>query len=494
MNLKKIIMFDPNTKEGAVFIAAANAYRRLAGFRTRRARMKDYAYGRQWNDPVTDPVSGEKMTEGEMVMKATGHEPMTNNMIRQMVKTIIGRFRNMRSHEGRQERGDIARIYEFNRLDELDSRAFEEFLMSGCTVQRVVAECRRDGVVGRYVDNVSPADFFINEVSDPRGCDTELVGMLHDMSLADVEMRFGNNNPTEIKKIERVYSTEGEMHRQTGDFIGGGVITGADISRFFRSPTGRCRVIEVWTLESCRVARVFDPETARYSEVVLTPTAEAELREEETRRNERGRESLRISHTRRTAWHGRFYAPDGTLLGHCGSQLGSGSHPFAFKFYPLIDGEVHSFVEDIVDQQRQINRLLNLADHIMSTAAKGVLMFPTRSKPDFVSWREIARRWAVCGSIIPYEPTGSGDAPRQVTSSGLDAGVTGLLDTQMKLIRDISGVGSVISGGNGLNGAGADSLAVQVDNATIALNDLFATFTDFIERRDAKATELPAES
>lgn len=130
----------------------------------------------------------------------------------------------------------------------------------------------------------------------------------------------------------------------------------------------------------------------------------------------------------------------------------------------------------------------------MSTAAKGVLMFPTRAKPDFVSWREIARRWAVCGSIIPYEPTGSGDLPRQVTSSGLDAGVTSLLDTQMKLIRDISGVGSVISGGNGMSGAGADSLAVQVDNATIALNDLFATFADFIERRDAKAADLPAES
>ncbi|MDE6352111.1 MAG: hypothetical protein K2K88_03070, partial [Muribaculaceae bacterium] len=63
----------------------------------------------------------------------------------------------------------------------------------------------------------------------------------------------------------------------------------------------------------------------------------------------------------------------------------------------------------------------------------------------------------------------------------------------MKLIRDISVVCSVISGGNGVNSNGADSLATQIDNATIALNDLFATFADFIARRDKKATELPRE-
>ena len=105
-----------------------------------------------------------------------------------------------------------------------------------------------------------------------------------------------------------------------------------------------------------------------------------------------------------------------------------------------------------------------------------------------LSW---ARRCVKDTGLIQYEPVAGGDMPKQITSSGLDAGVTTLLDTQMKLIRDISGVGSVISGGNSISGTGADSLAAQVDNATIALNDLFATFADFIARRDKKASDLP---
>lgn len=467
-------MTNHNSKEAAIFTAAVEAYRRMSGLRSNRERMKNYAYGRQWNDRVVDPITGESMTEGDMARQATGRDPLTNNLIRQMVKTIIGRFRYMRAKEPIADR-NMTHLYSFNSLDEIDSRAMEEFLMSGCIIQRVAAERRRDGSLNHYVDNVSPADFFINTINDPRGWDTELIGMLHDLSLPDVESRFGNNDPKKIAIIRHAFSAD------CGD------------SRFFRSPTGRCRVIEVWTLESIRTARILDPESMDYREITVTPAAAEKIRSDEQKRREAGLSPLRVNYSRVNRWHGRFFAPDGTMISHVVSQLSSGEHPFVVKFYPLIDGEVHSFVEDIVDQQRQINRLLVVSDNILSTAAKGVLMYPTRAKPDFISWHDIARRWAVCGSLIPYEPVAGGDMPKQITSSGLDAGVTTLLDTQMKLIRDISGVGSVISGGNSVSGTGADSLAAQVDNATIALNDLFATFADFIARRDKKASDLPGE-
>jgi len=32
------------------------------------------------------------------------------------------------------------------------------------------------------------------------------------------------------------------------------------------------------------------------------------------------------------------------------------SHPYVFKAYPFIDGEIHSFVSDVIDQQRYTNR------------------------------------------------------------------------------------------------------------------------------------------
>ena len=77
------------------------------------------------------------------------------------------------------------------------------------------------------------------------------------------------------------------------------------------------------------------------------------------------------------------------------------SHPFAVKFYPLTDGEIHSFVEDVIDQQKAINRLMVQIDHIMATSAKGVLLFPLDQKPADIDWRDISERWAQPDGVIP---------------------------------------------------------------------------------------------
>ncbi len=53
--------------------------------------------------------------------------------------------------------------------------ALEEFLISGCAIQRVTYERRRGGLA-RWVDIVSPARFFINSVTDLRGDDVEILG------------------------------------------------------------------------------------------------------------------------------------------------------------------------------------------------------------------------------------------------------------------------------------------------------------------------------
>ena len=44
-----------------------------------------------------------------------------------------------------------------------------------------------------------------------------------------------------------------------------------------------------------------------------------------------------------------------------------------FKAYPFIDGEIHSFVADVIDQQRYTNRLITLNDWVIRASAKGVL-------------------------------------------------------------------------------------------------------------------------
>ena len=70
--------------------AAASAYSSAAYLRKRRHRFKQFTYGAQWGDSVRDH-DGRWVTEGEMAAR-NGRVPMTNNMIRRLVKNIVGRF------------------------------------------------------------------------------------------------------------------------------------------------------------------------------------------------------------------------------------------------------------------------------------------------------------------------------------------------------------------------------------------------------------------
>ena len=72
--------------------AAASAYSSAAYLRKRRHRFKQFTYGAQWGDSVRDH-DGRWVTEGEMAAR-NGRVPMTNNMIRRLVKNIVGRFRS----------------------------------------------------------------------------------------------------------------------------------------------------------------------------------------------------------------------------------------------------------------------------------------------------------------------------------------------------------------------------------------------------------------
>ena len=83
-------MFLP--KNERVLALAYKAWQNGESLRNRRNRYKQYTYGQQWNDLVRDE-HGNLITEGELAVK-DGKRPMTNNLIRQLVKCVVGRFRN----------------------------------------------------------------------------------------------------------------------------------------------------------------------------------------------------------------------------------------------------------------------------------------------------------------------------------------------------------------------------------------------------------------
>lgn len=426
--------------ENPLLKRAYEVWAAASDFRTRRERNKRFTYGDQWADPSVSS-RGTLRTEGEDMI-AHGRSPLTNNMIRQLVKTIVGRYRTLAS-ESRLYSDQISRR---NALGELDSRMLEEFLISGSAVQRIACERRFPGDE-LWIDNVDPRRFFVNAFSDPRGWDIELVGMLHDMSEPELISRYGHGDKARAERLRALFaSLAGDAAFGSEGSIG--LASGGGEDFFTSGIPSKLRIIEVWSLDAA------PNEASAYD----------------------------------FAWRCRVFAPDGTLVDSYASPFRHGSHPFVVKFYPLTDGELHSFVEDLIEGQKYINRLVTQIDHIMASSAKGALLFPMKQKPAMVSMKEIAEKWARPDSLIPI--TGEGELlPQQIASSGTADGAYRLLELQMKLFENNSGVSDVLLGRNVSAAVGTENYRARVEAATIALADIFETFGSFREARDSKVLE-----
>ena len=155
-----------NEQHTRVLRAAYQAWMGAAGLRKARLRNKRFTYGDQWGDLVKD-YQGRVMTEREHLV-SQGCESITNNMIRQLVKTIVGRFRSQYIKHDNDPTATLARVNHENELDELDSRALEEFLISGCCIQRVELDNTPGESDHIRVDNVNINKMFMGTINDTR--------------------------------------------------------------------------------------------------------------------------------------------------------------------------------------------------------------------------------------------------------------------------------------------------------------------------------------
>lgn len=436
-----------------ILTRARECFDSAADFRRRRERQKRFTYGEQWADTVAC-ADGKTRTERDLATMR-GRTPLTNNMIRNLVKTIVGHFRADSDEAGANA--------------ELDARTLEEFLISGAAIHRVWRERRPDGSDCQRAEWVSPSRFFHSPFSDPRGLDVELVGMLHDWSLPEVLARFSGGSRSRAEQLRRHF---GNMQSDAPLFHPSAI-------DFTQPATGRCRVVEVWTLEAAERLRVHDPLAATFS--FEPPSAQSRIDSLNRRRTKARLPRVGTRWEMTMAWHGRWLSPQGLVL----AERESSRHPFAFRLYPMIDGEIHSFVEDVIDQQKYINRLITHVDNMMSTSAKGVLLFPQDQLGDDVEWRDVADAWASYDGIIPYNPRPGVPGPQQVVTNPAPCGAYELLSLQMKMMEDVSGVSPAYRGkAVGGSGNSAQLYEAQARYAGVALADLFATFRAFQADRD----------
>lgn len=449
------------------------AWMNSSQLRSKRLRNKRFTYGDQWSDIVTTR-EGVTKSEYEIFFKG-GLPPQTNNLLRQMVKTIVGRYRSQHIDDKHAIDSNVEAVHHTNQVGELDSRALEEFLISGTAVQRIDIEhnlWQREV----KVTNVNFNNFFINAIEDPLARDCQLVGQLHDLSLPQLLKIVAGGSRSKAGWVRKLYSNDCES--RTASFSHD---IGADSHRgtsFWRpNDNSKCRAIEVWTLENREVLLCHDRDTAQ---VTILPA--------NTRIKPSSNSTMHWDIA--TTWHCRWFSPMGDLLAEWDSPWAHGEHPFVIKFYPLTDGEVHSFVEDIIDQQKAVNQIITLINNIMMASAKGVLVFPETALPDGFTWEDIRQVWSNCNGILPYNPNYGTNKPEQISVNNTNIGAYEMVKLQMQLLEEISGVTGALQGKSTVSGNSATLYQNETANAVIALSDIFGTFTNFRNNRDLKIANL----
>lgn len=484
-----------------VLLQAQKAWEEIDPFRHKRKRNRNYTYGKQWNDLIKLP-DGRVMSEEEYI-RQQGKVPLKNNLIRQMVKAVLGQFRNNQTQpvcvaRDREEQNlgelmsaAVQYAYQHNRLQELDSRTMEEFLISGICFQKIGYGFRR-GKTDVWVDEVNPNRIFFNAMEDSRHWDCTLIGELHDMPIAEVISRFSFGSRERAVQLRHIY-TEADNDTVRHNFEN---LTTRAIDRldfYMPSSPDLCRVIEVWKLESQEVLNCHDFRSGEYYNL---PVSEAEAVEKENKaRRQAARqagipdEAVALIETEwgvTQTWRYRFFSPLGDLLDEGDTPYWHGEHPYVFKLYPLIDGEVHAFVEDVIDQQRYINRLITMIDFIMGSSAKGVLLFPEDQIPDGMTIDDIADEWTKYNGIILFRPRPGSPMPQQIAVNATQVGAYEMLSLQMRLFEDISGVHGAMQGKAAPAGTPSSLYSQQIQYSSTNLLDLFESFKTFREDRDIK--------
>lgn len=461
-----------------------------------RERNKRYTYGDQWSDIVC--VDGVRMTEEEYI-KRQGNVPLKNNLIRRLVKNVIGSFRDQqaepmcmaRDRAEQQAAETLSTLLQYNmqlnRMGELYARGMEENLISGLVVHKKTFGWRRD----RYdcwTDNIQPTNFIPDSnMRDYRGWDCQFVGQIHDYSFGDLCNQFANS-PADYNRLVEIYKAQRDTREGTLSFEQFGYNDGVVNMDFLlpRDPS-KCRVIEVWRKESKPRYRCHDWNSGEYYKIEpgdynTMVWAENQKRLQLGRANGIADDDVPLVEAEwfiDSYWYYYFITPFGDVLKEGETPYHHKEHPFVFKGYPFIDGEIHSFVADVIDQQRYTNRLIILEDFIIKASAKGALLVPEDVVPEDADPNEWADSWAKVNGVMFYKVKSHGKVPEQVAANSTNIGIHELLSLQLKFFEDISGVNSALQGKASYSGESGSHAQVMAQNAATSLVDIFESFNDF---------------
>ena len=475
-----------------------------------RDRAKRYCYGDQWGDTVRVYKNGYyyDMTEREY-LKRKGSVPLSNNVMVSILNTLVGMYAKQGTEpvcfartRSSQSLSDMMSAtmqcnWQNTQMEDLLKHALEDYLIGGVMVCRETYEDRTQEIEDSWTDYIEPNYVFWEGGSDPRHLDLSLIGVLHDESVNDLYKKFAREEyGLSIDDLNRIFDidpdnsqTEGTMHNDTNDL--------SNISFDIPSKRGHyVRVIEAWTTETKYRYQCYDPIATNESDAYFRIECDdkvliSELNAKNVERKKQydlmgvppeDRAYITAKKVADKYWYYTFMAPDGTVLCRGETPYDFKSHPFTVKFYPYVNGEIHPFMGNVIDQQRYINRLIIMNDMAIRSSAKGLMLVPTQVL-DGMTPDEFAEQATEYDGIMFYTPKATlpNSRPDVITSNAVNLGTNELLQIELNLMREVSNVSGALQGKTPTAGTSASRYAQESQNASTSLYSILKDMESFTE-------------
>lgn len=486
------------------------AWNNLEAVRVTRDRAKRYCYGDQWGDTVRVYKNGYyyDMTEREY-LKRKGSVPLSNNVMVSILNTLVGMYAKQGTEpvcfartRSSQSLSDMMSAtmqcnWQNTQMEDLLKHALEDYLIGGVMVCRETYEDRTQEIEDAWTDYIEPNYVFWEGGSDPRHLDLSLIGVLHDESVNDLYKKFAREEyGLSIDDLNRIFDidpdnsqTEGTMHNDTNDL--------SNISFDIPSKRGHyVRVIEAWTTETKYRYQCYDPIATNESDAYFRIECDdkvliSELNAKNVERKKQydlmgvppeDRAYITAKKVADKYWYYTFMAPDGTVLCRGETPYDFKSHPFTVKFYPYVNGEIHPFMGNVIDQQRYINRLIIMNDMAIRSSAKGLMLVPTQVL-DGMTPDEFAEQATEYDGIMFYTPKATlpNSRPDVITSNAVNLGTNELLQIELNLMREVSNVSGALQGKTPTAGTSASRYAQESQNASTSLYSILKDMESFTE-------------
>ena len=430
-------------------------YYALSTFRREAERVTKYFNGDQWHE-LTQNRYGETMREDEYI-SSQGQIPIKQNVIKPTIRSLQGQFRSnttksvvvARTPEKGKESEMLSNTLQYsltsvNDSKEVDAATLEKMLLLGLGVQKLSWEYipdlqRKDSLIR----DISIYNMFFNgDIEDVRGNDLRTIGQLLDLTKEELIMHFGKT-PQREAKLKEIYS--GNVYESYD------VPEALDPDQYymkdFYMPNSfdKCRVISVWEKRIVKQMEVHDWMDGK---IYYTDWTAKDLDQLNAMRIEQYAtvgvmpEDVPIMEgTFETVqkWFYTFYSPWGHVIEEGETPFKHGTHPFCFYIHRISDGKIIGLGSDLIDTQRQLNRLRILNDRILASSVKNTMLFD-KNAMDGQTKDEIGNDMKEVGGLVIVDvPKGSTiqNVATELKGSIGNLGIPEMIEMYMRTLQDI---------------------------------------------------------